>query len=105
MLNVILKHQRFTNDRLGIGYSPEFDKKKGRKKNGERSYLNYFQKSIHSSNPFIHCHYCNQKGHSTTSCFHKKERKDKPTGNYRWLPKGSYVFPTVRTNQKGPKKK
>ena len=43
MLNVILKRQRFTNNRSGIGYSPELDKKRGRKKNGERSYLNYFQ--------------------------------------------------------------
>ena len=43
MLNVILKCQRFTNDRSGISYSPELDNKRGRKKNGERSYLNYFQ--------------------------------------------------------------
>ena len=78
MLNVILKAQRFTNDRSGIGYNPELDKKKG-----ERLYLNYFQKSIHFSNPFTHCNYCNRKGHSTTYCFHRKEGKDKLLGNYQ----------------------
>ena len=34
MLNVILKAQRFTNDRSGIGYNPIFDKQKGKKKTG-----------------------------------------------------------------------
>ena len=59
MLNVILKTQRFTNDRSGIGYTPGLDKKKGKKKRGEKSYLNYFQKSVHSSNLFAHCKYYN----------------------------------------------
>ena len=59
MLNVILNAQRFTNDRSGIGYDPDLDKKKGKKKKGERLYLNYFRKTVHSSNHFAHCTYCN----------------------------------------------
>ncbi|KAI9110102.1 hypothetical protein K1719_019143 [Acacia pycnantha] len=105
MLNSILKAQRFTNDRSGIGYNPTFDKKKGKKKTGGKYYLNYFQKLVHSSNPFAHCNYCNRKGHSTSSCFHRKDRRDKPVGNYQWVPKGTYVFPKAQTNSEGPKYK
>ena len=79
-------------------------KKKGKKKNGQKSYMNYFTKAVHSSNPFAHCSYCNRKGHSTSSCFHKKEKKNKPVGNYKWVPKGTYV-PKVHANPKGPNKR
>ena len=105
MLEVILKQQRFTNDKLGVGYEPSFDKRKGKKKHGQKSYMNYFQKSAHSSNPFAHCNYCNRKGHNTSACFHKKEGRNKSIGNYQWVPKGSYKFPKTQTNPKGPKER
>ena len=101
MLNVILKAQRFVNDRSRIGYDPKLDKKKGRKKAGDKLYLNYFQHSVHTSNPFAFCNYCNRKGHHTSSCIHKKKGT---IGTYKWVPKGSYIQKIICTNPKGPKK-
>jgi len=101
MLRVILKSQRVVNDKTGIGYNPICDNKKGQKRNGGKSYLNYFQKSIHASEPFAFCHYCNRKGHRTTSCYF---RKKKTLGTYKWVPKGSYEPKGLATNSKGPNK-
>ena len=103
MLNVILKEQRVKNDRSGIGYKSETNRK-GKKRNSEKSYLNYFQKTVHTSNPFAFCNYCNRKGHTTSSCFHKKG-KNKSLGNYQWVIKGSYKISKNQTNPKGPKEK
>ena len=101
MLNVILKAQRFVNDKSGIGYDPKLDNEKGKKKAGGKTYLNYFRHSVHTSNPFAHCSYCNRKGHSTSSCVHKRKGV---IGTYKWVPKGSYVQKFMCTNPKGPKK-
>ena len=73
MLKVILKAQRCTNDKSGIEYDPDLDKRKGKKKRGRKPYLNYFQHLAHVSNPFTHSNFFNRKGHNTTSCYHRKE--------------------------------
>ena len=102
MLKVILQEQKGYMDKTDIGYKTGFVLEK--KKNDSKPKIHHFQKSYYST-PYSFCNYCNKKGHTQSSCYH---RKYGISSSYKWLPKGTWAtkVPADRgpeTNTKGPK--
>ena len=68
--------------------------------------MKFFRKSSEYSSPYSFCNFCNRKGHTQSSCTHKKHGV---SSTYIWVVKGTYVPKIItdhkhKTNVKGPKK-
>ena len=78
-LDIILKNQKGTFNKAGLGYHP---------KNHEKSFTKFFRPNKTSSTPFVKCFYCGKEGHTSSICNVRK-----------LISKGTLP----RTNTKGPK--
>ena len=77
-LEVVLSSQICVFWKVGLGYTPIFEKK-------AKKFSRFFSKSEPNVMPFISCNYCMKKGHVLKNCYARKY--DVPKGFIKWIRK------------------
>ena len=72
ILNTLLGNQPTTSERFGIGYNSNANKKLGTKFVRPVSNTHDVSKSTHNAYTSSTCHFCNRKGHVTSTCHFKR---------------------------------